>query len=57
MSSTKIRKALNDGDIAKALPGILIIFLLSGLIQIGLGLLKLGTYIKYIPNPSQSDYN
>lgn len=48
--------ALNDGDIGKALPGILIIFLLAGLMQIGLGFLKLGTYIKYIPNPVVSGF-
>jgi len=48
--------ALNDGDIGKALPGILIIFLLAGLMQIGLGFLKLGTYIKYIPSPVVSGF-
>jgi SulP family sulfate permease len=48
--------ALNDGDIEKALPGILIIFLLAGLMQIGLGFLKLGTYIKYIPSPVVSGF-
>ncbi len=47
---------INDGDVAKALPAILIIFLLSGIMQIGLGLLKLGTYIKYIPNPVVSGF-
>ena len=48
--------ALNDGDVEKALPGILIIFLLAGVMQVGLGLLKLGTYIKYIPNPVVSGF-
>ena len=48
--------AINNGDVEKALPAILIIFLLSGLMQIGLGLLKLGTYIKYIPNPVVSGF-
>jgi len=48
--------AVNDGDIGKALPAILMVFLLAGLIQIGLGFLKLGTYIKYIPNPVVSGF-
>ena len=48
--------ASNDGDVSKALPAILMVFLLAGLIQIGLGFLKLGTYIKYIPNPVVSGF-
>ena len=35
--------ASNDGDLTKALPIILMVFLLSGLIQIGLGALGVGT--------------
>lgn len=46
----------NDGSIEKALPYILLVFLLSGLIQIGLGFLKLGNYIKYIPYPVVSGF-
>jgi SulP family sulfate permease len=38
-----------EGQMDRALPIILMVFMLSGVIQIGLGLLKLGTYIKYIP--------
>lgn len=45
-----------DGDVAKALPAILTIFLLAGLMQIGLGLLGLGKYIKYIPYPVVSGF-
>lgn len=45
-----------DGDVGKALPAILMVFLLSGLFQIGLGLLGLGSYIKYIPNPVVSGF-
>jgi SulP family sulfate permease len=48
--------ATNDGDITKALPIILTVFLLAGLIQVGLGVLGLGTYIKYIPYPVVSGF-
>jgi SulP family sulfate permease len=45
-----------DGDVEKALPAILTVFLLAGVMQIGLGLLGLGTYIKYIPYPVVSGF-
>jgi len=45
-----------DGEVSKALPAILTVFLLSGLIQIGLGFLGLGKYIKYIPYPVVSGF-
>jgi len=45
-----------DGNITKALPVILAVFLLAGLMQIGLGLLGLGKYIKYIPYPVVSGF-
>lgn len=48
--------AINDGDIEKALPAILTIFLLAGIMQIGLGLMGLGKYIKYIPYPVVSGF-
>lgn len=48
--------AANDGDLDKALPAILIIFLLAGFIQIGLGFLGLGQYIRYIPYPVVSGF-
>ena len=48
--------AINDGDVNKALPVILTIFLLAGLMQIGLGLIGLGKYIKYIPYPVVSGF-
>ncbi|MGB1318450.1 MAG: SulP family inorganic anion transporter, partial [Flavobacteriales bacterium] len=48
--------ALNDGDVSKALPAILTIFLLAGLMQVGLGLMGMGKYIKYIPNPVVSGF-
>jgi len=48
--------ALNDGDVSKALPAILSIFLLAGIMQVGLGVLGLGKYIKYIPNPVVSGF-
>jgi SulP family sulfate permease len=43
--------AANDGNVEKALPSILMVFLLAGIMQIGLGFLGLGKYIKYIPYP------
>ena len=45
-----------DGEVEKALPAILTVFLLSGLMQIGLGFLGLGKYIKYIPYPVVSGF-
>ena len=48
--------AINDGDITQALPAILAVFLMAGLFQIGLGLIGLGTYIKYIPYPVVSGF-
>jgi len=45
-----------EGDVSKALPAILTVFLLAGLIQIGLGLIGLGQYIKYIPYPVVSGF-
>ncbi|WP_299550717.1 SulP family inorganic anion transporter [Seonamhaeicola sp.] len=48
--------AANDGDVNKALPVILTVFLLSGLMQIGLGILGLGKYIRYIPYPVVSGF-
>ncbi|WP_422858051.1 SulP family inorganic anion transporter [Flagellimonas sp. S174] len=48
--------AVNDGDVEKALPAILTIFLLAGVMQIGLGLIGLGKYIKYIPYPVVSGF-
>ena len=48
--------AANDGDVSKALPAILTVFLLAGLFQIGLGLIGLGKYIRYIPYPVVSGF-
>ena len=48
--------AANDGDLNKALPAILTVFLLAGLMQIGLGLIGLGKYIRYIPYPVVSGF-
>lgn len=45
-----------DGNVEKALPAIIIVFLLAGLIQIGLGFGGLGKYIKYIPYPVVSGF-
>ncbi len=48
--------AIHDGSIEKALPAILIIFFLAGLMQIGLGLMGIGKYIRYIPYPVVSGF-
>ena len=48
--------AANDGDVSKALPAILTVFLLAGLFQVGLGVLGLGKYIRYIPYPVVSGF-
>ena len=46
----------HDGDIEKALPIILTIFILAGLFQIVIGAAGLGKYIKYIPYPVVSGF-
>lgn len=48
--------AANDGDVSKALPAILTVFLLAGLLQIGIGFIGLGKYIRYIPYPVVSGF-
>ena len=48
--------AINDGSIEKALPAILIVFFLAGLMQVGLGLIGIGKYIRYIPYPVVSGF-
>ncbi|WP_291865453.1 SulP family inorganic anion transporter [Maribacter sp.] len=48
--------AVNDGDVSKALPAILTVFLLSGIFQIILGVLGIGKYIRYIPYPVVSGF-
>ena len=45
-----------DGNIATALPTILSVFLLAGLIQIALGFMGIGKYIRYIPYPVVSGF-
>ena len=45
-----------EGDVERAIPLILVVFLLAGLIQIGLGLVKIGAYIRYIPYPVVSGF-
>lgn len=48
--------ATNEGDVNKALPAILMVFVLAGLIQILLGILQIGKYIKYMPYPVVSGF-
>jgi len=45
-----------NGDVTKALPAILTVFILAGIIQVGLGFIGLGKYIKYIPYPVVSGF-
>jgi SulP family sulfate permease len=47
---------VNNGDLGRALPLILSVFLLAGLFQILLGVLGVGKYIKYIPYPVVSGF-
>lgn len=48
--------ATHDGNVAQALPYILTVFLLAGIIQIALGFFGFGMYIKYIPYPVVSGF-
>ena len=48
--------ASHEGNIERALPFILAVFLLAGLLQIILGLSGVGKYIRYIPNPVVSGF-
>lgn len=48
--------AVNDGNIEQALPIILTVFLLAGIIQIVLGFLGLGKYIRFMPYPVVSGF-
>ena len=45
-----------EGNVEKALPAILTVFLLAGLLQIGMGFTGVGKYIKYIPYPVVSGF-
>ena len=46
----------HDGNIEKALPIILTVFVLAGLFQVLIGVIGLGMYIKYIPYPVVSGF-
>jgi SulP family sulfate permease len=48
--------AVYDGSLENALPAILTVFIMAGMMQVGLGALKLGKYIKYIPYPVVSGF-
>ena len=48
--------AVNDGNLERALPSILFVFLMAGLLQILLGALGFGQYIRYIPYPVISGF-
>ncbi|MCL4110756.1 UNVERIFIED_CONTAM: hypothetical protein GTU68_009181 [Idotea baltica] len=46
----------NEGNLERAIPVILMVFLLAGLFQVVLGFLKVGSYIRYIPYPVVSGF-
>lgn len=48
--------AANDGSVEKALPAILTVFFLAGIMQVLLGVIGLGKYIRYIPYPVVSGF-
>lgn len=48
--------ATHEGNVEKALPYILAVFLLSGLFQIVMGIAGIGKYIRYIPYPVVSGF-
>jgi len=48
--------ATNGGNMEKAIPTILIVFMMAGLFQVLLGLLKVGQYIRFIPYPVVSGF-
>ena len=48
--------AANEGNMELALPAILVVFILAGLMQIVLGILRVGQYIRYIPYPVVSGF-
>ncbi|NOQ75025.1 MAG: STAS domain-containing protein [Crocinitomix sp.] len=45
-----------EGDKTQAIPAIMMVFFLAGLMQIGLGVIGIGNYIKYIPYPVVSGF-
>jgi len=45
-----------DGNLNEAIPSILMVFFLAGIVQIILGLIGVGKYIKYIPYPVISGF-
>ena len=46
----------NNGNIEQALPAILTVFLMAGIILIGLGVIGIGKYIRYMPYPVVSGF-
>ena len=48
--------AANEGDLEAALPAILMVFFLAGILQIIFGVTGIGQYIKYMPYPVVSGF-
>lgn len=46
----------SDGVLEQALPTILLVFFAAGILQVVMGILKIGKYIKYIPYPVVSGF-
>ena len=46
----------NNGNIEQAIPAILTVFLLAGIMLIGLGMIGVGKYIRYMPYPVVSGF-
>lgn len=47
---------VNDGDVERSIPIILAVFIMAGIMQIVIGAVGLGQYIKYIPYPVVSGF-
>lgn len=57
VAAVMIMEAIKElGSLQQAMPVIVAAFVLTGILQVGLGLLKLGKYIKYIPYPVISGF-
>ncbi len=58
VSAAMITEVLSrtDGSLEKGMPFIIAVFVMTGVIQVLLGVLRLGRYIKYIPYPVVSGF-
>ncbi len=57
VSAVMIHEAIGElGSLEKAMPFIIAVFVMTGIIQVLMGVLRLGRYIKYIPYPVVSGF-